>query len=71
LLKNLPEHLGFHRYAISTHPDEFVPESPLKKILDPPMTVPLHYFVNSGSFLWAVRIFSFHVWPSAFMLQVT
>jgi len=36
-----------------------------------PTTVPLHYFVNSGSFLWAVHIFSFHVWPFAFKLQVT
>jgi len=23
--------LGFHRYAVSTHPDKFVPEPPRKK----------------------------------------
>jgi len=29
--------LGFHRYAVNTHPDEFIPEPPpSKKILDPP-----------------------------------
>jgi len=31
LLKKLPEPLCLHRYAVSTHPDEFVPEPPLKK----------------------------------------
>jgi len=35
----------------------------------PPPTVQLHYFVNSGSFLWTVHIFSFHVWTFTFMLQ--
>ena len=39
-------------------------------------TVPLHQVVNSASFLWTlsvatVHIFAFHVWPFAFMLQVT
>jgi len=31
--------LGLHCYAVSTHPDEVVLEPPLKKILDPPMSV--------------------------------
>jgi len=34
----LPEQLGLHCYAVSTHPDELVLEPPPKKILDPPMT---------------------------------
>jgi len=29
-VKKLPEQLGFYSYAASTHPDEFVPEPPLK-----------------------------------------
>jgi len=29
--------LGLHRYAVSTHPDEIVPEPPLKKFLDLPI----------------------------------
>jgi len=41
LLKKLSEQLGLHRYAVSTHPDEIVLESPLKKFLDPPMGTPL------------------------------
>ena len=28
----VPEQLGPHRYAVITHPDEFVPEPPHKKI---------------------------------------
>jgi len=28
--KKLPERLGLHHYAVNTHPDEFVPESPPK-----------------------------------------
>jgi len=28
--KKLPERLGLHHYAVNTHPDEFVPELPLK-----------------------------------------
>jgi len=35
--KKLSEQLGLHYYAVSTHPDEFVLETPVKKILDPPM----------------------------------
>jgi len=31
------EQFGLYRYAVSTHPDEFVPELPPEKILDPPM----------------------------------
>jgi len=31
LLKKFPEQLGFHRYEVSTHPDEFVPEPPSLK----------------------------------------
>jgi len=30
-IKKLPEQLGFHRYAVNTHPDKFAPEPPLKK----------------------------------------
>jgi len=30
LPKKLPEQLGLHRYAVNTHPDEFVPQTPLK-----------------------------------------
>jgi len=33
----LPEQLGFHCYAVNTHPDKFVLELHPKKILDPPM----------------------------------
>jgi len=31
LLKKLPEQLGLHCYAVSTHPDELVLETPPKK----------------------------------------
>jgi len=31
LLKTLPEQLGFHRYAVITHPDELSLSPPLKK----------------------------------------
>ena len=37
--KKLPEQLGLHCYAVSTHPDELVLEPPPKKILDPPMSM--------------------------------
>jgi len=30
--------MDLHHYAISTHPDELVPEPLPKKMLDPPMT---------------------------------
>jgi len=35
--KKLPEQLGLHCYAVSTHPDELVLTPPPKKILDPPV----------------------------------
>ena len=35
--KKLPEHLGLHCYAESTHPGELGLEPSHKKILDPPM----------------------------------
>jgi len=38
--KKLREQLGFHRYTVNTHPDEFIPELPSKNTLDPPMTSP-------------------------------
>jgi len=37
--KKLPEQLGLHCYAASTHPDEFVLQAPPKKILDQPMSI--------------------------------
>ena len=33
----LPQQLGLHLYAVSTHLDKLVHEPPPKKILDPPM----------------------------------
>jgi len=38
--KKLREQLGFHRYTVNTHPDEFIPEPPSKNTLNPPMTSP-------------------------------
>jgi len=38
--KKLPEQLGFHRYAVSAYPDQFVLSPPLKKFPDPPMNSP-------------------------------
>jgi len=29
--RKLLEQLGFHRYALNTQPDEFIPEPPLQK----------------------------------------
>jgi len=43
--KKLPEQLGLHCYAVSTHPDEFFLSSPLKIFLDPPMKS--QYFLPS------------------------
>jgi len=43
--KKLPEQLGLHCYAVSTHPDKFVLSSPLKIFLDPPMKS--QYFLPS------------------------
>jgi len=43
-VEKLPEELGFHCYAVSTHPDELVLEPlPLKNILDPPMLFAAQY----------------------------
>jgi len=49
--------LGFHRYAVNTHPDEFIPEPPpSKKILDPPAGH-RHSLQSSRSFVSACSPF--------------
>jgi len=35
----LPEQLGLHCYAVTTHPDDLVLEPTPKKVLEPPMPV--------------------------------
>jgi len=53
--------LGLHCYAVSTHPDELVPEPPLKKILDPPMillTKLEHHGVRANAFELVQSYFS-------------
>jgi len=58
LLRKLPEQLGLHCYAVSTHPDELVLNPP-KKILDPPMGsvqhTTLHTMQHSDATWWRSR----------------